>query len=367
MIAMKIGFFTDTFLPQVNGVVTALDDFGGELGRRGHEVHVFCPGRKSVDYMHNDMRVHAFRSVKFRLYPDYLVGLPFSLGRVPPLDIVHTHGPFSFGWYGLRAAKKQGLAPLGTFHTLLSEYSYYLKLPQFLYRRLSWGYLRFHYNRYGLLTAPSESIKGMLEGHGFRPEIRVLPNGVDTGFFRQVKNARDRLGIDAERVYLYVGRLSHEKGVDALIRASRRFLTGDSVLLVVGRGPAAPFLRKQAKNDRRVIFTGYVEDEKLPLYYSASDAFITASGMETQGLTALEAMACGCPVVGKNALATPEVVENGKNGYLWDTQAELVKVIGGLTRARLSRLSKNALATAKEYSVGKCTDGLEKIYEEMLP
>lgn len=359
---MRIGFFTDTFVPQVNGVVTALDDFGSELVRRGHSVHVFCPDQRKKDYAYNGMRVHSYRAVKFRPYPDYLVGLPLTLGRVPALDVVHTHGPFSFGWYGLRAAKSQGIPRMSTFHTLLSEFSAYLRVPEAIYRRLSWGYLRFHYNRYNLLTAPSLAIKGMLEEHGFKPPVEVLPNGVDTRFFRPVKNARNRLGIDADRVFLYVGRLSYEKGVDALIRASGKFLGEGDALVIVGKGPAAAKLREQAKGDRRIIFTGYVENGKLPAYYSAADAFLTASDIETQGLTALEAMACGCPVIGKNALATPEVVESGKNGYLWDSRAELVRIVNGLTPSRLSKLSKNAKKTAREYSVQRCTDRLEKLY-----
>ena len=101
---MNIGFFTDTFLPQRNGVVTSIESFGRELVKQGHNVDVFCPACDQKTHL--GMNVHSCRALTFKPYPEFKLGIPRKM-KPPALDIVHTHGPFSLGWYGLHVAKKQ--------------------------------------------------------------------------------------------------------------------------------------------------------------------------------------------------------------------------------------------------------------------
>lgn len=355
---MRIGFFTETFLPQFNGVVSSLLSFGDELVRRGHDVYIFCPRPAGK---HGRFRVIGYPSIKFPPYPDYRIALP--VGGVPKLDIVHTHGPFSMGRFGLKVAEKQSIPKLSTYHTMLPDYAkHYLPFSG----PLAWAYVRRHYDKYDKLTTPSFAMRKILMEHGIRPKIEVVPNGIDP-IFRPVgkKTARQKIKCGDERIFLSLGRLGFEKNVDQIIKAMKNV---DGKLIVVGKGPAMEKLKKtvmEEKLGRKVRFDGFVEKKMLPNYYSAADAFIIASCSETQGLVAAEAMACGCPVIGADATAIPETVKNGKNGYLFEA-GNVAELSGLLNSFKPSeKLSTNAAKVAKNFSIEKCTDKLEKVYESL--
>lgn len=354
---MRIGFFTDTFLPQTNGVVNSIESFGSELAKRGHEVHVFAPKTSSRE--HCGMKIHSCAGISFRPYPEFKIGVPVKF-KVPQLDIVHTHGPFSLGWYGLRVAKKQKIPRISTFHTPISEYVRYLSpFGKRTLQKLAWKYCFLHYNYYDAVITPSAAVRDMLTK--VRVPIEVIPTGIDTDFFHPIaqKTSRKKLGITADRVLLYLGRISGEKKIETVIKAAPK----NATLYVVGKGPALEKLKKSATSN--VIFTGYVPNELVPYYYSAADFFVTASESETQGIVLAEAMACSAPVVAANALAVPEIVANGKNGFLFEpgNSAELAEL---MEKRCTAALRKNARATAEKYSKEKCTDKLEKFYESML-
>lgn len=359
---MRIGFFTDTFVPQTNGVVTALCDFGAELTRRRHQVNVFCPRTTSQNI--KGMRVFSYPSVTFRPYPEYRLGLPFITRRAPDLDVVHCHGPFTFGVYGLRVAQKQDVPAVGTFHTLLPEYVHYvsrLRFPKKYLQKIAWTYCKHHYNQYDIVTTPSAYIKNQLQAHGVRKPVLVVPNGVNPRFKPMPKaKARKKLGLDNGRVFLYLGRLGFEKNVADVIRAVKGL---NCTLVIAGKGPADSELRGLAKKLSldNVRFDGFVPNELLPAYYSAADAFVTASKSETQGIVVLESMACSTPVIAANALALPEIIAPGKNGFLFNTKDQLKKMLARFEPS--TTLRKNAEKTAQQYSLKKCTDKLEKAYE----
>ena len=361
---MRIGFFTDTFLPQRNGVVTSLISFGLELLKRGHEVFVFCPKTHLKSY--HGIRVRSYRSMTFRPYPEFKIAIP--RGGVPELDIVHTHSPFSLGVLGLYIAKKQDIAGISTFHTLLPEYVGYLRFGRGLFKRLAWTYCRFYYNRCHRLIAPSEALKKVLRKHRIRKPIAVIPTGIDLDFYKPIgqEKARRRLGIKDDRVFLCLGRLGHEKNLDVVLRA---FQNVDARLIIAGRGPARKKLEKMREElglQKSVSFAGYVRGELKPLYYSAADASILASTSETQAVVAAEAMACGCPVIGADSLAIPEVVKNGKNGYLFkpgDFEG-LSEILSSFSPSREMRL--NATKSGHRFSMEKSTNKLEKLYRSLL-
>jgi glycosyltransferase involved in cell wall biosynthesis len=364
---MKIGFFTETFLPQTNGVVTSIESFGEELVKRGHEVHIYCP--KTNIGMHKGMIIHSKPSIPFLPYPEFKIGIP--VGKVEKLDMVHTHGPFLMGNYGLWVARRQKIPKVSTFHTLLSEYVKYLSPAGFgqgALKKIAWKYCFLHYNRYDRVITPSRVVKEMLEID--RP-ITVIPTGVDIKLFQPQdrEKSREKLGLTAEKTYLCLGRLSFEKNIDVVIKAAKWIVDGDAQIVVVGRGPAMESLQKMVKHMKlgtKVLFPGYVSELDKIKYYSAADAFITASTSETQGIVVLEAMACGCPVIGANSLAIPEFVKNGKNGFLFKPgdARDLANVVTDFKYTKA--MARRALETAGRYSVENCTTKLEKFYDETL-
>ena len=361
---MRIGFFTDTFLPQRNGVVTSLTNLGLELVKRGHEVFVFCPRTRVKNY--HGLAVHSHRSITFRPYPEFKIAFP--TGKVPELDIVHTHSPFSLGALGLYAAKKQDIPRVSTFHTLLSEYVQYLRFGRRLFKRLAWTYLRFYYKRCHRLIAPSNALKKVLRQHRVRKPIVVIPTGIDLNFYKPIKkeDAKRKLGIKDERIFLCLGRLGFEKNLDVVLKA---FQNVDAKLIIAGRGPAREKLeemRKELGLRWKVSFVGYVPEELKPLYYSAADALIMASTSETQAIVLAEAMACGCPAIGANSLAIPEMVKDGKNGYLFEPGdfEGLSDILSFFTPS--IEMRSNALKTGRRFSIEKSVNKLERLYGSLL-
>jgi 1,2-diacylglycerol 3-alpha-glucosyltransferase len=364
---MRIGFFTDTFLPQRNGVVTSLLGFGPELVKRGYEVFVFCPQSNVKEY--GGMIVHSYPSVTFRPYQEFKIAVPRGSERVPKLDIVHTHSPFSLGVFGLRVSKKQKIPRVSTFHTVLSEYVRYLsRFGKGFFRGIAWRYCRLYYNRHRNIIAPSNALKRVLRGHHIKKPIAVIPTGIDIDFFKPAKkgNARKQLGIkNDEKVFLSLGRLGYEKNIDVVLKALENI---DGKLIIAGGGPAEKKLKKLKMElglRNKVSFTGYIPEKLKPLYYSAVDALVIASESETQGVVVAEAMACGTPAIAADFLALPEIVKDGKNGYLFEPgDVEVLSQI--LQNFKPTKRMKNAaLKSAGEFSIQKCTNKLEKFYSAL--
>ncbi|MFN4133685.1 MAG: glycosyltransferase [Candidatus Hadarchaeales archaeon] len=362
---MRIGFFTDTFLPQTNGVVTSILNFGVALTERGHEVHIFCPKTKVKEY--RGVTVHSYPAVPFRPYPEFKIAIPQGKEKVPPLDIVHTHSPFTMGFFGWRVAKFQKIPKVSTFHTLLSEYVSYVRLGGPFAKFITWKLCTFFYNRHKKLIAPSRSLKRILKEKGVKKPIEIIPTGIDLKQYRPIdkETARKKIGYGNGRIFLSLGRISQEKNLDVIIKAMEKV---DGTLLVAGRGPAKPKLEKLVQKlglRKKIHFVGYVPEADKPYYYSAADAFIIASTSETQAIVVAEAMACGCPAIGAKSLATPEIVANGKNGYLFEpnNSDELSKIIREFEPSE--KMSKIAVETAKKFCLENCVARLEKLYTSL--
>ncbi|MFH0986786.1 MAG: glycosyltransferase, partial [Candidatus Micrarchaeota archaeon] len=365
---MRIGFFTDTFLPQKDGVVCSIESFGSRLAKKGHEMHVFAP--KTSVKKHMGMQIHSAPAITFWAYPDYQIGIPLGT-PVPELDIVHTHGPFSMGWFGLRQASKQHIPKVTTFHTLISGYVDYLsKHGQSVTRKMAEKYMYFHYNYYDKIICPSKAIQKTLPDD-LREKSVVIPTGIDTDYLKPTnqQSARKKLKLDSYgRVYLSLGRLCHGKNIEMMIRASKDFLKKGDILVIAGKGPLAEELKALAdrtKTKGKITFVGFVPDSDKPLYYSAADAFIIASLTETQGIVVTEALACGCPVMGADALAIPEMIDVGRDGVIFKPdEKSLAKAVKSFKPSR--KMRAHARSHALKFSEKKMTDKLEKLYKSLI-
>ncbi|RLG21213.1 hypothetical protein DRN74_03015 [Candidatus Micrarchaeota archaeon] len=365
---MRIGFFSDTYFPETNGVVMSINIFGGELVRRGHEVHVICP--KSDRTEERGMKIHSRNGIPFLPYPGYIIAFPW--GPVPDLDIVHAHGPFTMGIHAVHTAHKQKIPLVATFHTMLPDYVHYIApYGKRIMSRVAEAYCYWHYSYYDKVIVPSHVIKRKVSAW-IKNEIEVIPTGTDTKLFRPIRKsiARKKMKLEAyDKIYLYLGRIGMEKNIDVLLKAARKFLKKNDILVIAGKGPWEAEMHRLIKRlgiEKHVRYLGFLERDMVPYCYAAADVFITASESETQGLVLTEAMACGTPVVAANALAIPEIVKDGVNGYLFpagDYEA-LAEII--LKKEFTKSMIKEAYKTANEFSVDSSVSKLEALYNSLI-
>jgi len=329
---MRIGIFTDTYVPDINGVVTVVRLMERELRKLGHEVIVFAPSHPGAHGTESD--VFRFRSVRFIFYSGMRVALPYdrrAFQILRTLDIVHSQDPFSVGLVGFWAAVRYQIPHIHTYHTLYTEYRKYLPLPIRPSRRMVEHMSRIFCNRCDAVIAPSKSIEQALLRYGIHVPIYVLPFGVDTEAFLQpeVWNLRETLGLPHHAaILLHVGRLGWEKNVEFIIRSFQYIvaLRSDTWLVLVGDGPHRPVLERLVRElnlVNKVIFLGRIPKEQLIDAYRQATLFVFASKTETQGLVVMEALTAGLPVVALNAMGVRDFILQGKTGLLVEEDEKL--------------------------------------------
>ena len=379
---MKIGIFSESYEPVLNGVTVSIVTLTRELKKLGHEICVFAPAyRGHTDVENETIRFPSVRTWVAREYPLAIPYLPRLVQRVQALelDIIHTHTPFMLGWLGLRLAKRLRIPVISTNHTLYTEYAHYFPLaPLAATRSFIVGMLRRYYNRCDGVVVPSGPAADILRGYGVRTPVYVIPTGValDTSRDEQARaRIREEYGIPADaRVLLYVGRLAREKNLGLLFESFDR-LAGrhdDIYLLIVGGGPYEAGCRAMAaklEHAERVAFTGYIPREKVAKYYSAGDLFTFPSTTETQGVVICEALGAGLPCVAVNAGGSPEMVVGGEDGLLTEDDVDdfTAKIDLLLTdRGLMEAFSKRAIINATRFCPRSMAEKALEVYESVM-
>ncbi|HUV03790.1 MAG TPA: glycosyltransferase family 4 protein [Armatimonadota bacterium] len=363
---MRIGIFSESYEPVLNGVTVSILTLTKELKRLGHHIWVFAPGYRG----HKDIENRVFRFPSLRTYKarDYPLAIPY-LPRLPErvkdldLDIIHTHTPFMLGWLGLRLAKRLNIPIISTNHTWYTEYAHYFPLsPTAVTRSFIVRMLRRYYNQCDGVVVPSSPIAELLRGYGVHTPMHVIPTGnsLDTGRDSEARSRiRAECSIPADaRVLLYVGRLAREKNLELLFEAFERLARkhGDVYLLVVGGGPYEAACRSAAsklQSGERIAFTGHLPRELVAKYYSAGDLFAFPSTTETQGLVLAEALGAGIPCVAVNAGGSPEMLADGEDSLLTEDDADdfTEKIDRLLTdRELMERFSARAVESSSRFS-----------------
>jgi len=375
---LKIGFFTDTYTPQINGVVTSIETFKKYLEKQGHTVYIFAPTPRQKN---DTKKIVRFPSVKFLFQPEMRVAFPYSVDAVKllneiNLDIIHSHDPFSIGLFGMWVAKRKNIPYVHTYHTLYPEYVHYIWETRFtkdLAKRLSRDFC----NKCDLIVAPSTKIKKFLKNWGVMKPIEIVPTGADIKDFYSSKNSvlvfRKKYKFSSkDKILIFVGRLGKEKNIELLVKSLKKAKTPDVKLFIAGNGPHKSTLERLIEKEglkERVLLPGYLEKKEVVKAYKASSIFVFSSKTETQGLVIAEAMTAGLPIVAVNDLAIADAVKNSHNGFLVKSNPQefASKIDQILSDKKLYRkMSKNSTALAKEISAEKQAKKLEKIYKELL-
>ncbi len=376
---MRIAYYTETYLPNMDGVVKSITQARDELQRTGDEVFVFTCGTKQLIQTNKDPFVHYYNSIPFHPYPNYRFAInPYPSSAIidsKKIEVIHSHGMGTMGIAAMRIAHKRKLPLIGSFHTLIQYATHYLssrKSVQDFAKEIAWKYLRWYYNKCDVTIVPSNTIKDLLEQNNFS-HVRVVPNGIDTDAFVRSERNRDEFGLDEDdAVFLFVGRLVIEKNLDVLIKASKKISAEipNAKFVVAGTGPAEQHYKTLVhdhKVDDKFKFLGFVPEQKMASLYKSADVFVFPSKFETQGLSGIEAMASGLPLCAADYLALKEIVTPGVNGYLFnpDNPEDLVEN-AVRTYDERRRLSHNSVKTAERFSISETTKELRKVYSDTV-
>jgi glycosyltransferase involved in cell wall biosynthesis len=320
---MRVALFTETFLPKIDGIVTRLRNTISELQADGHQVLVFAPGDGPWEY--HGARVEAMTGSKFPLYPELTLALPRANIRRKILDfqpdLIHVADPAVLGVAGIYYSDVLGLPLVISYHTRLPKYLHYYGLSAL--EPAAWKLMRVRHNKAQLNLCTSSVMAEELKFHGVE-RLRLWPKAVDTNEFHPRYASQEMRhwlsGGNPERpLFLYVGRLSPEKGIESL-RGVLEAMPG-ARLAIVGGGPSQKVLETHFAGTATFL-AGYLTGRRLAEAMASVNALVLPSQTETLGLVLMEAMAAGSLVIGANAGGIPDIVKHEVNGFLFDPSQE---------------------------------------------
>jgi 1,2-diacylglycerol 3-alpha-glucosyltransferase len=383
---MKIGLFTDTYAPQVNGVATSVGTLKEQLEVLGHDVYVFTTSDPMVASKEDRIkRIPSVPVVAGRRLAFAAFGAT-GIIRELHFDLIHTHTEFTMGHFGRRLARKSGIPFIHTMHTVYENYTHYIPgaqmvdpLAKNMARRLCAAFC----NSADMVVVPTAKVESLVYSYGVSRHVSVIPTGVELNRFNacgksdtsaadatKVSRLRAQLGLaKRHKVIVSVGRLSAEKGVDEVLRMMKTYLPvrPDVRLLIVGDGPARCALEALAVRlgiGDRVIFAGEQPWGRIADFYRLGQVFISASQSEAQGLTYLEALAAGVPVIAKADTCLNDVLTHGINGWIFKDEASMVFGLDSLLfdEAHRERASLQAVLSARRFSAEQFGKAMQDLY-----
>lgn len=385
---MRIGLFTDTYPPFINGVSTSVLMLKQGLEKLGHEVYVVTVNDESFSYKEEDgiLKIPSFPIglMNFRqsgIYP--LKAL--KIIKKWKLDIIHSHTEFSIGTFARLISKQLNIPLVHTYHTMYEEYIYYITKGYFdsaSKKLVEYLTLFLCDKTIDELIVPTEKAKELFKDkYKVKRDVYVIPSGIDTTRFykenidkNEIINLKKDLGLKkTDFIVLYVGRIAKEKSIDFLINNFNSVLKQipKAKMIIVGDGPDIKDLIDLAKKEgleNKIIFVGKAPWTDVPKYYSLCDVFVTASKTETQGLTVMEAMGASKPVVAIRDESFELMITDKKDGLFFDDEKSYVDMIYEVYKNKKLRdeISFNARLTADKYSPYNYAKNVLKVYEKVI-
>jgi glycosyltransferase involved in cell wall biosynthesis len=364
---LRVAFFSETFLPKIDGVVTRLSQTIKHLVRFGHEVLVIAPDGGLSEY--EGAQVQGVKGFSLPLYPDMKVAIPRpsvgqALEELKP-DLIHAIHPVVLGSLAFHYSKRRAVPLVVSYHAQLDKYLHYYGLGKL--EPLFWKATRSAYNLSDLALATSPAMVDLLRRKGLK-RVELWQKGVDTETFNPDKASRElreRLtqGHPEDKLMVYVGRLSAEKDIEAC-RPVLQAVPGLRLALI-GDGPHRDKLKEYFAGTP-TYFAGFLRGSELAAAYASSDIFFIASRTETLGLVVLEAMAAGCAVVAANEGGIPDIVREGVTGHLFKhgDQAAAIAAVQKLISDDVHRdaVRRAARTDAMKWNWGAATRQLEGLY-----
>ncbi|MEG0826104.1 MAG: glycosyltransferase family 4 protein [Bacilli bacterium] len=369
---MRIGIFTDTYPPYINGVSTSIAMLEKALIKQGHQVFIVTVNSEKYSY-ENEEKIIRIPGIPIGIYDYRLTGVyPLrAISKIKEwnLDIIHSHTEFGVGTFARIIAKQLNIPLVHTYHTMYEDYIHYITKGYFLApgKKIVEYLTKFYCDKTATeLIVPTKKAYDLFkEKYKFDRNVNIVPTGIELERFYKENNElvetnkiKKELNIEAnDFVIISVGRLAAEKSFELLIEGHTEIVKKNkhAKLLIIGDGPDSEKYKELAsklKIRENVIFTGKVPWEEIHKYYQLATVFATASRTETQGLTVIEAMAASIAVICADDESFKEVVIDNLNGKLFSDQKDYVKVVLELMndKEKIQKMGKQARISSEVHS-----------------
>jgi len=385
---MNIALFTETYIPDVNGVVAHVKTLREGLESMGHKVLIVCADKHCKHHYVQDNILHC-PSIEAKRFYGFGIAFPYSRKRLKLIsdfapDIIHIHHEFGIGLSGIMYSKIHKKPLVYTLHTMYDEYMYYIAPRSLLApaTKMSHQYERFIAKSATMLTGPSRKCDEYFKKIGIKKEVNVIPNSADIDVFDyniitdEQKNAlREALGIPSDSmVVCFAGRVGKEKSIDVLMQFWAATITAEDKmhLLIIGGGPDKPMLEELAVKlgiKDMVSFTGMIDHSKMPVHFSMSDVFASASLSEMNSISMIESMACGLVVLQRYDELNADQIESGVNGYLFNTAEDFaakLREIKAMSPEELAEVKKKVRNSVIGRGAASLANYMLSIYQKAL-
>lgn len=380
---MKIAIFSDTYIPDINGVATSTKILRDELVKHGHEVVVVTSELPSESDYLDDPNDNILRvpGLEIQALYGYRACNIYSFKGMREIkgmniEVIHVQTEFGIGIFGRIVGESLNIPVVYTYHTMWADYSHYVNPVNSvaidgLIKKAITRISKFYGDKSAELIVPSTKTEEALKKYGLNKEMHIIPTGLELEKFdpknkneQLISQIKQQYGIKDQFIITFLGRIAKEKSIDVLIDAIKEVVKENNnvLCLIVGGGPQLDELKELVKDDhinKYVIFTGPKPSDEVPSYYHLSNVFVSASITETQGLTYIEAMASGIPAIARYDQNLENVIIDGVNGYFFKETSELVAILLKMMNSDNSNLAKEAYLNAMKFSS-------EVFYEKVL-
>lgn len=387
---MRIGIFTDTYPPYINGVSTSILMLEKALRKKGHQVYIVTVNSDDMSYKYEENgRIIRVPGIPIGIYDYRLTGIyPVRvINKIKKwnLDVIHSHTEFGIGTFARIISKQLDIPLVHTYHTMYEDYVHYLTHGYFdkSSKKIVEYLTKFYCDKTASeLIVPSRKTYNLFkEKYKVEKNVHIVPTGIDVERFhleklnkQKMEQIKQKWGINKnDFVILFVGRLAKEKNIEFLIDSQVNIIKKypHAKLLIVGSGPDYEHYQKIIKKHKiesNVILTNAVPWKEIPEYYGIASVFVTASKSETQGLTIIEAMAASLPVVCVDDESFNTVIIEGLNGKLFKNKREYRKALEGLIKnqEQLKVMSRQARITSESHSLKYYAEQILDVYKNAI-
>ena len=383
---MRVGIFTDTYTPYVNGVTTSVLMLKKGLENKGHKVYIITVNPDTLNFsLDSTGTVLRIPGVPIGIYDYRLTGIyPLkALKQIKKwhLDVIHSQTEFGVGTFARIVSKQFNIPLVHTYHTMYEDYVHYITHGYFEKpSKKIVEYLTLFYcdkTITELIVPTKKAWELFKDKYMVDRNVHIVPTGIDTDRFKLENNKefnkkKERAKINLKEddfVIMFVGRIAEEKNIPFLLKNMKTIIKKcpKAKLLIVGDGPDLEAYKKLSEKHKildNVVFTGKVPWENIPKYYLMSDVFVTASTSETQGLTVIEAMSASLPVICINDESFTTTVVDNLNGLIFEDDKQYIKNITKIYNDKelLNRLRKGAENTAEMHTIKYFAERVLDVY-----